>query len=340
MSVGDNGVVTSPVQMWLRATDALLDELRDTGLLDRVACVSCSGQQHGSVYWSQLGLDALANPHATATGFADALSNPGCFALGDSPIWADSSTKQVCEEIEETFATTRKTGAAAVATLTGSRAYARFTGPQIAAVHRRAPSAWGNTARVSVVSSFCAALLTGRHQPVDHSDGAGTLLMALGPKKWSDKMLKCKSMPPNLEEKLGGAPVAAHTILGDVSKFVARRWGLPSECKVAASSGDNPCALAGLGLAQPGDLALSLGTSDTLLGIMPAEAATPAIEGNIMPHPADPASVFGMLCYQNGGATRQAVRDSRCKSDWSVFDRMLKSVRTGHPGLSQWHTSD
>lgn len=99
MSVGDNGVVTSPVQMWLRATDALLDELRDTGLLERVACISCSGQQHGSVYWSQLGLDALANPHATATGFADALSNPGCFALGDSPIWADSSTQQVPQSL-------------------------------------------------------------------------------------------------------------------------------------------------------------------------------------------------------------------------------------------------
>ena len=48
MSVGKDGVVTSPVTMWLRALDALFDELKGTGLLGRVAAVSCSGQQHGS----------------------------------------------------------------------------------------------------------------------------------------------------------------------------------------------------------------------------------------------------------------------------------------------------
>ena len=32
-------------------------------------------------------------------------------------------------------------------------------------------------------------------------------------------------------------------------------------------SGDNPCAVAGLGLAEAGDRALSLGTSDTLLAV-------------------------------------------------------------------------
>ena len=35
-------------------------------------------------------------------------------------------------------------------------------------------------------------------------------------------------------------------------------------CSVVACSGDNPCAFAGLGLSQPGDLGVSLGTSDTV----------------------------------------------------------------------------
>jgi hypothetical protein len=35
----------------------------------------------------------------------------------------------------------------------------------------------------------------------------------------------------------------------------------PSDLQV---SGDNPCSLAGLGLQEPGDVAVSLGTSDTM----------------------------------------------------------------------------
>ena len=43
-------------------------------------------------------------------------------------------------------------------------------------------------------------------------------------------------------------------------------------------------------------LALSLGTSDTLLGVTAASEAKPQVEGHIMAHPTDPEAVFAMLC--------------------------------------------
>ena len=101
-------------------------------------------------------------------------------------------------------------------------------------------------------------------------------------------------------------------------------FGLSPSCIVIASSGDNPCTLAGLGLAQPGDLALSLGTSDTLLGVTAASEAKPRVEGHIMAHPTDPDAVFAMLCYKNGGVARQAVRDERCGGHWSAFDEVRR----------------
>jgi xylulokinase len=333
MSVGKDGVVTSPVTMWLRALDALFDELKGTGLLGRVAAVSCSGQQHGSVYWTQAGLETLSSPPASAARFADALSD--AFAVTDCPIWADSSTQSECDAIEAAFSPKAGStlGAAAVARLTGSRAYARFTGPQIAAISTRQPAAWAATERVSLVSSWGAALLTGRHQPVDTSDASGTLLMDIRTRTWAPSMLTCGVMPPELEQRLGGPPVPSHSIVGTVSPFAARASGLREGCVVAASSGDNPCAIAGLGLARAGDLALSLGTSDTLLGVAAAAAATPATEGHIMAHPTDPASIFGMLCYKNGGAARQAVRDERCEADWGLFDEALRRAPPANDGV-------
>lgn len=38
-------------------------------------------------------------------------------------------------------------------------------------------------------------------------------------------------------------------------------------CVVVSGSGDNPCGLAGLGLSEEGTVAVSLGTSDTIMGI-------------------------------------------------------------------------
>ena len=80
-------------------------------------------QQHGSVYWSATAEDALAS-----LDVAKPLSQlaPGAFSLPDAPIWQDSSTTRECAELEEASG-----GPQAVADITGSRAYERFTGNQI-----------------------------------------------------------------------------------------------------------------------------------------------------------------------------------------------------------------
>ena len=333
MSVGENGVVTSPVRMWLKALDLLFDELKETGQLGKVAAISCSGQQHGSVYWTSEGIAALEKPPAGASGFSEALPDTS-FAVADSPIWADSSTADECAAIEAAFAG----GAAEVAKLTGSRAYERFTGVQMLAVANRFPGAWKSTSHVSLVSSFCASLLSASLQPMDYSDASGTLLMDVSSRKWAKSMLSCKPMESlGLSARLAGEPVPSHQVVGTASPLLSERWGLEPSTIVIASSGDNPCAIAGLGLSEPGDLALSLGTSDTLLGVAPASSATPALEGHVMAHPTDPKSVFGRLCYKNGGAARQAIQSERCSDSWATFDDALKAGEPGNGGVLGLH---
>lgn len=132
--------------------DKLLRRL-NKGLLARVAAVSGSAQQHGSVFWGADGLAALAamNPADSLT-----VNLYDGFALADCPIWADSSTQAECDAIEAAVG-----GPAAVAAVTGSRCYARFTGPQIKKIARTQPLVWQHTARVSLVSSFLTSLLLG-----------------------------------------------------------------------------------------------------------------------------------------------------------------------------------
>ena len=190
MHATDDGVATSPVAMWLDGLDAVL-ELIPASLRQQVDGVSFSGQQHGSVYWSAAAAARLAGgaaprderppadcytkrargrplPAGLPGGFREALA-PEAFAVADAPIWADASTRDQCDALEAAMG-----GPAAVAAATGSRAYARFTGHQMAALAARDPDAWQRTARVSLVSSFGPSLLCGAFAPVDASDSCGT----------------------------------------------------------------------------------------------------------------------------------------------------------------------
>jgi len=79
------------------------------------------------VFWSKDAEKLLGNLDAEKT-LLDQLS-PNAFTFQRSPIWQDSSTKNECEALEYLVG-----GPQALANLTGSRAYERFTGNQIARV--------------------------------------------------------------------------------------------------------------------------------------------------------------------------------------------------------------
>jgi len=58
-------------------------------------------------------------------------------------------------------------------------------------------------------------------------------------------------------------------------------------------SGDNPCTLAGIGLSQAGDVGISLGTSSTLMAVVPtAEARFSGEEGHFFRNPVDPDTLM------------------------------------------------
>ena len=118
---GDEGTATSPVAMWLDGLDCVLDELPES-LLQQVDAISFSGQQHGAVYWSEDATRLLKGPRKgeedefieseltskhrmkSIRGLRGGLRErlvPGAFALVDAPIWADASTQEQCDALED-----------------------------------------------------------------------------------------------------------------------------------------------------------------------------------------------------------------------------------------------
>lgn len=313
--------VTAPPLMWVAALDLLLDRMKEQKRpLAHIAAVSGSGQQHGSVYLRHGTADILKaiNPSQPLHEQLKTI-----FALDYSPVWMDSSTSQQCRQRDAALG-----GAQAVAELTGSRSYERFTGNQIAKIFQERPDAYHNTERIALVSSFMASLLICDYAPIEPGDGAGMNLLNIKSKQWDERALACTS--PNLASKLGGI-MPSHSTIGFISDYYVERYAFPKECIIIAFSGDNPNTLAALRLERPGDVAVSMGTSDTLFGAL-TEPKPSAAEGHIFGNPIDPEGYMALLCFKNGSLTREAVRDEFSGGSWELFERALKLTRPGNEG--------
>lgn len=317
----DGLAVTSPPLMWVAALDLLLERMKSQGFpFSQVVAISGSGQQHGSVYLrrgAENSLRGLRSGIPLRSQIAD------IFAVSRSPIWMDSSTDAQCRERDLALG-----GPQAVAELTGSRSYERFTGNQIAKIWQMQPKPYEETERVCLVSSFVASLLIGRYAPIDVSDGSGMNLMDLRAKKWARQALEVTA--PGLEAKLGPL-VYSHTALGEIHRHYVERCGFPAGCIVIAFSGDNPNSLAGLRLRQAGDVAISLGTSDTVFGSL-SEPRPSASEGHIFANPVDPSGYMALICYKNGSLTREKIRDDCAGGSWERFNEALARTAPGNDG--------
>lgn len=317
----DGLTVTSPPLMWVAALDLLLERMRAAGApLAQVVCISGSGQQHGSVWLNGSARQALRGLTADRPLRAQMES---VFSVGASPIWMDSSTGAQCRALEAALG-----GPQRVAELTGSRAYERFTGNQIAKLHQTRPADYAATVRIALVSSFMASLLIGEFAPIDAADGAGMNLMDIRRKAWAPDALRATA--PDLERRLGPI-VPSHTVIGRLHAHFVGRYGFPAACRVVAFSGDNPNSLAGLRLESAGDLAVSLGTSDTLFGSL-ATPTPSAEEGHIFANPVDPDGYMALICRKNGSLTREYVRDQSAGGSWETSRTLLAETPPGNGG--------
>ena len=315
----DAAVVHAPPLMWAEALEIMFEALtreHDIGW-NHLRAMSGSAQQHGSVYLSELATDRFAGLDGTR-GIASQLTD--VLSRATSPIWMDSSTTDDCHAIEAGVG-----GAAALAALTGSRAFERFTGPQIRKFAREDPVGYQRTYRIHLVSSWMASLLAGAHAPIDRGDGSGMNLMDLAAGDWAPAAVAATAA--DLNAKLP-PPVPSSFIVGTLSPYWMRRFNLPA-ARIVAWSGDNLCSLVGTGLVQEGQLAISLGTSDTIFGVMSTPSVSPDGTGHVFASPT--GEFMGMTVFKNGSLARERIRDAS-NLEWNAFSDALRHTTPGNNG--------
>jgi xylulokinase len=229
-------------ELWWTATgEAVRSVLASTGVAgDGIAAIGLTGQMHGLVL-----LDA-----------ADRVLRPAI-------LWNDQRTADACDEIR------RAVGFERLVAVTGNDALTGFTAPKLVWVRDHEPDVWERVAHVLLPKDFVRLRLTGEHA-LDKADGAGTILFDLAARDWSEEIAAALRIPRAWLPPTFEGP----TITGALSEAAAAATGLRAGTPVVAGGGDQSANAVGVGVVDPGTVALSLGTS----GVVFAATDAPIVE--------------------------------------------------------------
>lgn len=212
---------------WWAALHSVMDSLQSQQpqALARLQAIGLSGQMHGAVLLDEN--EAVLRP---------------------AMLWNDGRSRAQCQQLSRDLPS--------LSAITGNLAMPGFTAPKLQWVREHEPEVFAQTLRVLLPKDWLRLMLTGEAVS-DMSDAAGTLWLDVGQRDWSDALLEATGLTrAHMPRLVEGSEMAGHVLPG-----LCQRWGLPSGVPVAGGAGDNAASAIGMGLVQPGQGFVSLGTS-------------------------------------------------------------------------------
>jgi len=298
-----------PQEWWSATVAAVRDALESSGAdPGRIAGAGVSGQMHGSVF-----LDA------------------GGEVVRPCILWCDQRTSEECEMI------TSELGGE-LAALVGNPALTGFTAPKILWLRDAEPECYSRVSRVVLPKDYINMRLTGR-LTTEVSDASGTLLFDIRRREWSRRMLEALDVPAAwLPDVLESSDPQ-----GGVTREAADATGLAAGTVVAAGGADNACGAIGMGVLREGDMAVSIGSSGTVL----APTGAPVVDERMRLHSfchAVPGAWYVMGVMLSAGQSLRWFRDvlgepetgralSEGRDAYELLDETASKAPAGSEGL-------
>lgn len=211
-------------QAWWQATDEAIKQLSRTQPMEQIQAIGLSGQMHGAVL-----LDAQQN------------------ILRPAILWNDGRSVKQCLRLAKQYPQFKE--------ITGNLVMPGFTAPKLQWVAENEAEIFCQIAHVLLPKDFLRWKMSGNFAS-DMSDAAGTLWLDMQKRDWSDGLLAATGLSrcqmPTLFE--------GNQITGYLLPEIAKKWQM-KQVPIIAGGGDNAAGAIGVGVYQPGQGMLSLGTS-------------------------------------------------------------------------------
>ena len=294
-----------PRDWWRACGLAVRQCLEKTDLrAEDIACVGFSGQMHGAVL-----LDAASE------------------VIRPALIWCDQRTEKQSQDLARTFGLER------LIELTCNPPLTNFTLTKILWVRESEPQNWARIHHVMLPKDYVRFRLTG-DRAIDMADASGTLLLDVAHRCWSTEVLEGVQIPAKWLPRLFESP----DVCGKVSREGASATGLQPGTPVIAGAGDQAAGAVGMGVARPGAVSATIGTS----GVVFAASDRPALDPRGRLHTfchAIPGRWHVMGVTQAAGLSLRWFRDNfgaGAQDGRDPYERLLEeaaSVPAGADGL-------
>lgn len=209
---------------WWSAVESVIDQLSQSHIVSQIKAIGLSGQMHG----------------ATLLDEAGSVIRPAI-------LWNDGRCQAECLEIEGVVSDSRR--------LTGNIMMPGFTAPKLLWVKNNEPKHFERIHKVLLPKDYLRFRLCGTFFS-DMSDASGTMWMNTRERCWDESLLAACGLTKKHMPELVEGPQVTGTLLPEL----ARKWGM-DEIPIVAGAGDNAAGAIGVGLTEPGQGMISLGTS-------------------------------------------------------------------------------
>jgi xylulokinase len=231
-----------PADWWAGMVASIRAVLAAPGVApEAIAAVGLTGQMHGMVLLDDAGE-----------------------VLRPAILWNDQRTAAQCDAITERLGFDR------LIALTGNRALTGFTAPKLLWVRDHEPEVFVRVRHLLLPKDYIRFMLTGDHV-MDMSDAAGTSLLDVAHRRWSDEVIAALDIPaawlPRLAE--------GSEVTGVISGWAASETGLWAGTPVVGGGGDQAAGAVGVGAVEAGIIGLSLGTSGVVFAPLDQYAYEP-----------------------------------------------------------------
>ena len=276
-----------PADWWRATVAAIRDALQASGARpEEVRGLGLSGQQHGSVF----------------------LGNDG-EVLREALLWCDQRTAAQCDWIHDTVGFDRVVEETLNPVLTG------FQAPKIVWLRDNEPEVYERLRMILLPKDYVRYRLTGEFA-TEVSDAAGTSLLNVGKRRWSEVMLKGLGLTTDMLPRVYESPEASAAICETAARETGLRAGLP----VAGGGGDNACSAVGNGVIEEGIVQVSVGTSGTVFAPMLEPKMDPKLRVHTFCH-AVPGQWHAMGVMLMAGGSLRWFRDELCGEEKAEAER-------------------
>ncbi len=224
---------------WWQACIAATSALRQRGApLESVVSVGLAGQMHGAVLLDRKG--SVLRP---------------CI------LWNDGRSHAECAQLEASLDGFRERS--------GNMAMPGFTAPKLLWTKKHEPDVFRRIDKVLLPKDYVRYRMTGQFA-TDMSDASGTLWLNPARRDWDDDLIAASGIDrSNLPDLHEGCELIA-----ELTVEAARTLGL-KRVPVVAGAGDNAAGAVGIGVIEPGQALLSLGTSGVAFVVSNQHQACP-----------------------------------------------------------------